>query len=357
MSAPAQFEAVYQAHTPAVRRFLHRFGVRESDIDDLVQETFVTVHRLLPSFEGRSSLSTWLHAVAWRIAANHRRRQRRTVTGGLVDPPEAAEELDLDADRYAASFERVGSEARDLLALHEIGGLSISSLAELTGHARATVRQKLLRGRAALRRALASSSWRQSSTPVSTSDLGASKAATVWVAQAPDARVLSDGKTCLATVGHVVIAMWRGHCSSEGLDELFATMRAHARRYPDGIAYLSVVEGSSTPPDHEGRAMIVRAARELGPTIKANATWIESSPRIELVAAVLNATMFLARANVDTRYFGELDSALGWLSQYGAFERAEIRAQIARMKQHLDAAQLPQLNASVRVARASAAFR
>ncbi|MET0387539.1 MAG: RNA polymerase sigma factor [Polyangiales bacterium] len=336
MPSPAQFESVYAGYAPAVRNLLLRFGVRESDLDDLVQETFVTVHRLLPSFEGRSSLSTWLHSVTWRMAANHRRRRRRTVTSGVVDVADATEELELGMDRYAASFERIASEQRDLLALHEVGGLSISSLAELTGHARATIRQKLTRGRAALRRALDSSTRRRTVAATVTPDTAAHWTHAVPIAHAPDVRVLDDGLTCLSTIDHVVIALWRGHCTREGLSELFATLRAHARQHPGGVCYFSVVEASSTPPDREGRAMIVRAARELGDSINANATWIEDWSRIALVAAVLNATMFLARAKVDTLYFGQQDAALHWLSQYGELNRAGISAQVMRMKASLD---------------------
>jgi RNA polymerase sigma-70 factor (ECF subfamily) len=66
MAASTQLEALYLAYAPFVRRARLRRGVHPSDLDDLVQETFVTVHRLLPGFEGRSSLSTWLYSVAWR---------------------------------------------------------------------------------------------------------------------------------------------------------------------------------------------------------------------------------------------------------------------------------------------------
>jgi hypothetical protein len=158
----------------------------------------------------------------------------------------------------------------------------------------------------------------------------------VPVAHAPELRVLRDGQTCITTVEHIVLVLWRGHCSTESLSELFATFRIHAQRHPGGICYFAVVEPESTPPDRNGRAMIVQAARELGPRIKAHATWVEGSLRIQLAAAVMNATMFLARAKIDTLYFGELESALRWLSQYGALDRAQIRAQIARMKERLD---------------------
>ncbi|MET0386167.1 MAG: RNA polymerase sigma factor, partial [Polyangiales bacterium] len=74
-----RFDSLYTMYAPLIRRIVAYRGVREADIDDVVQETFVTVHRLLPSFEGRAALATWLHAVAWRVAANYRRSQQHTV--------------------------------------------------------------------------------------------------------------------------------------------------------------------------------------------------------------------------------------------------------------------------------------
>jgi RNA polymerase sigma-70 factor (ECF subfamily) len=45
-----------------------------ADLDDISQEAFVAIHRMLPGFEGRSSLETWLNAVAWRVASHYHRR-------------------------------------------------------------------------------------------------------------------------------------------------------------------------------------------------------------------------------------------------------------------------------------------
>src|SRR5690242_15550970 len=70
------FAALYAEHAPFVRRVLMRRGVRDEDLDDVLQETFVIIHRMLPTFEGRASLETWLHSVAWRVAAGHHRRRK-----------------------------------------------------------------------------------------------------------------------------------------------------------------------------------------------------------------------------------------------------------------------------------------
>jgi RNA polymerase sigma-70 factor (ECF subfamily) len=73
-------------------RVLRRLGVRDEDVDDALQEVFVTVHRKLPAFEGRSSVRTWLYGICVRVALEYRRRWRAR----RESPPELAIELAID---------------------------------------------------------------------------------------------------------------------------------------------------------------------------------------------------------------------------------------------------------------------
>ena len=75
------FEEIYREHFGFVFRSLRALGVPSSSLDDAVQEVFVVVHRRLGDFEGRSTLRTWLFSIAYQIARNVRRRERRK--GGL----------------------------------------------------------------------------------------------------------------------------------------------------------------------------------------------------------------------------------------------------------------------------------
>jgi len=88
------FASFYTQHAAFVRRALTRRGVRDADLDDVAQEAFVAAHRQLPAFEGRSSLRTWLTAIAWRTAANYHRRSHRHDALELED---ARSLTDLDA--------------------------------------------------------------------------------------------------------------------------------------------------------------------------------------------------------------------------------------------------------------------
>lgn len=89
---PIAFGDVYAAHAAFVWRSLRRLGVRESDIEDVCQETFMVVHRKLHEFRG-GSIKAWLSAIAVRVAADHRKRAhvRRELTGQEIPEPSQAE--------------------------------------------------------------------------------------------------------------------------------------------------------------------------------------------------------------------------------------------------------------------------
>lgn len=331
-----EFEAFYAEHASLVRRILAERGVPSADLDDVVQETFVTVHRLLPDFEGRSSESTWLHAVAWRVAANHRRRRRRAAGASLAPPPEEEADPLFSPNRVQASFERIADEQRDLLALHEIGGLSISSLAELTGNARATIRSRLERGRAALTRAISSRAPRAKQRAW-IDQMEQRFAEPSRAAPPPVLEVLPCGQGCLSTIDDIVIAVWRGQPSHQALQTLIETLMAHATRWPSGIRYLAVVERTSSPPTREGREISTWGARRLGPQLKAFATSVEGSALMMLVASLINTSLFLAREPLNVRFFVDLDATLAWLQQYGSVDLAKTLEHVDQMRKHLDA--------------------
>jgi RNA polymerase sigma-70 factor (ECF subfamily) len=71
------FPAIFHECFPLVWRLLRTLGVYEPWLDDAAQEVFVIVYQKLPEFDGRVRITTWVHAIAYRVAANVRRRQGR----------------------------------------------------------------------------------------------------------------------------------------------------------------------------------------------------------------------------------------------------------------------------------------
>jgi RNA polymerase sigma-70 factor (ECF subfamily) len=102
-----------------VLRALRRHGVRERDLPDACQETFLVVHRRLADFDQRSSLRTWLYGITLRVAAAHRRRAHvvREQLDGQLDE---ADRHDAHAHGEPPLLPLESAEQRQMLSLVEV---------------------------------------------------------------------------------------------------------------------------------------------------------------------------------------------------------------------------------------------
>jgi RNA polymerase sigma-70 factor (ECF subfamily) len=339
VEAKLDLGSIYAKHASFVRRTLAKRGVREQDLDDVVQEAFVTIHRLLPTFEGRSSIETWLYSVSWRVAAAHHRRSRRrneeaTVSAerDLVDAP-----VRVSPDRgFHVALAQLEEPNRDVIALHEVAGLSISEVSELTGNARATIRDRLDHGRRALGRQL----WR-SFTAVDDAawldQLAPRSAARIAQLDRSSSQFVVCGDDAVISVlDDLVLVLWRGISSVAALEALIEVMFASIVRYPDGIRYLSVIEPSSTPPTREGRQLTAWGFGKMGHKLRAAGWVVENLGMKSLVASLVNACLFVGGVPVNIRVFDDVPRAAHWLTEYGGAQESEqISAHVEAMRRQL----------------------
>ena len=68
---------VYEGHARFVWASLQRLGVRDADLEDVLQEVFVVVHQRLHTFDGTSKMTTCLFGICLRVASASRRRSFR----------------------------------------------------------------------------------------------------------------------------------------------------------------------------------------------------------------------------------------------------------------------------------------
>jgi RNA polymerase sigma-70 factor (ECF subfamily) len=137
------FEAIYEAHFAFVWRSLRLLGVPSDALEDVAQDTFDIVARQLSSFEGRSSLRTWLFAIAQRVAANHRRTVRRklsvlsplgeSVSSNEPTPHAHAEALDAAdvVQRFVAGLQPSWRAVFMLAVLEDLPGAEVAALLNL----------------------------------------------------------------------------------------------------------------------------------------------------------------------------------------------------------------------------------
>ena len=157
--AMPSFDEVYQANVAFVWRTLRTFGVAESQIEDAVQDVFVVVHRRLSQFEGRAAITTWLFAIARRVASNHRRRVDARVESLADEPAGNADTFDAmsraqASARVLAILERLDEDKRIVVALVELEQLSVPEVAKLLDIKLNTAYSRLRLARAAFEAAV-----------------------------------------------------------------------------------------------------------------------------------------------------------------------------------------------------------
>jgi RNA polymerase sigma-70 factor (ECF subfamily) len=158
-------EQVYHDHAEFVWACLQRFGIRDRDLDDALQEVFVVVHQRLASFRGEARMTTWLYSICLRVAQAHRRRGyvRRELSvdrftdDTLHDLATPEDELALRQRRHVlgAILDELDLEKRALLVMFEIDELPCEDIAALLAVPLGTVYSRLHGARKAFEKAVA----------------------------------------------------------------------------------------------------------------------------------------------------------------------------------------------------------
>jgi len=161
---PGDLARIYEEHFDFVWRSARRLGVPDSAVDDVVQEVFIVVHRQLATFEGRSSMKTWLFGILRNLVLRQRRSWARRGR------EEALEESEVQAGEAGADEQLAESQARRVLhallagldddkravfVLHEIDEVPMKEIAAALDVNANTAYSRLRLGREEFRRALA----------------------------------------------------------------------------------------------------------------------------------------------------------------------------------------------------------
>jgi RNA polymerase sigma-70 factor (ECF subfamily) len=151
------FRELFRRHRADVARLAYRMIGNQADLEDIVQDVFLQVHRSLSDFRGQSKFTTWLH----RVTVNVVLMNRRAAKSRPVFAAEALVDEDLDGgqrpDEEAARNERVAAfrrvldrlpeKKRTVFVLHEIEGLSPAEISEIVDAPVLTVRTRLFYAR------------------------------------------------------------------------------------------------------------------------------------------------------------------------------------------------------------------
>jgi RNA polymerase sigma-70 factor (ECF subfamily) len=177
------FAQLVDHHTPVMLRVAGRYVTSQSSAEDVVQETWMALVRGIGTFEGRSSIRTWLFAVMVNIAESRGIRERHdrdavAVLGTVEDPsrfhgaddpragtwrepptsfPENPEGSLLRSELHAVTqreLDKLPKVQRAVVTLRDMLGFNASEVCDLLDISAGNQRVLLHRGRVAVRQIL-----------------------------------------------------------------------------------------------------------------------------------------------------------------------------------------------------------
>jgi RNA polymerase sigma-70 factor (ECF subfamily) len=153
------FEQLYALLSPPLTRWLRAQALDAAEAEDLVQDTFLQIHRARHTYDPGYPVAPWAYAIARHVWLMHRRtRSRRPQPTDAVDAAETA--VRGEAEAYAERREvrdalaGIPEARRKAVVWHHVFGLSFREIAARLGIRESAAKLRSSRGMADLRRRL-----------------------------------------------------------------------------------------------------------------------------------------------------------------------------------------------------------
>ncbi len=147
----AEFEKIVEEYYEDIYKLVFLLTKNRDDAEDITQETFLKVKRYLKSFEGRSSVKTWLY----RIATNEAKRFfKKRETEKHIKVPEARDS-NFESERYKrlkSALKRIDKESYEILYLKFFKNMKEKEIAFILNIPEGTVKSRLHKAKEKLRK-------------------------------------------------------------------------------------------------------------------------------------------------------------------------------------------------------------
>ena len=157
---------IYQRIAAQIVRIVRRI-VGQDDVDDVVQDLFVTLFAKIGQFRFESSFETWVHRMAVNQSLQHLRKSNREQerlrqfaekgTTPIMSNDEHS--LREDAEVLEIAMNHLSGDQRALLHMKEVEDFDYQQIAEVLGVPEGTVGSRLNKARTELRSALTQLGW------------------------------------------------------------------------------------------------------------------------------------------------------------------------------------------------------
>ena len=147
-------ETVFRAQAPGLERLFMRLTGRRSDVEDLLQTTFIAAIRAFPAFRGEASVRSWLTCLAITTFQDQLRQPERRQRAQLVlmtdhDELPTPTQVDRQADarrklaRLDVHLQAISPKKRIAFLLHVVEGHSLEEVARLMNASRMATKSRV----------------------------------------------------------------------------------------------------------------------------------------------------------------------------------------------------------------------
>ena len=148
------FAVLVRRYTPLMRAYTHRMLNASSDVDDIVQEAFITAWQRFAELDDPAKVKSWLMRIVSRKAVDRIRALRPVLDVDDIDraapshgTPERLAEARQGVAALGAALGELPAAQRECWVLREMGGYSYDEIAEELGISVSTARGLLARAR------------------------------------------------------------------------------------------------------------------------------------------------------------------------------------------------------------------
>ena len=159
------FNELVKRYKDRLHNFLFRYTHNHQDCEDLVQETFLRVHKSKQSYERIAKFSTWMYTIALNLAKSlYKKKQRMhkvSIHKDETNPddyemliedtnvlPDQELHQKLSLEKLEKALMTLQDEFREVVVFRDLQQLSYEEISEITNVPMGTVKSRINRGRA-----------------------------------------------------------------------------------------------------------------------------------------------------------------------------------------------------------------
>jgi len=152
--------------SPQLHRFFLAQSQSRSDADDLLQETWLRIHKVRHTYRPGEPALPWFYAIARHIRVDHYRKSMRTSIGErqleAMSNELAPESSESDhADNLNALLAPLSESQRELIEMLKVAGMSLEEVARTTSTSVGSVKQKVHRAYKILRETMSAAGFKK----------------------------------------------------------------------------------------------------------------------------------------------------------------------------------------------------